>query len=58
MAFSIKKMFQKDKSTAGQVEQVQASTPKPLTTEVTSGKSEAKKQGKHGENGVCCGGCK
>jgi len=55
MSFSIKKLFQKDKGAAAtQAEQAQVSAAKPLATEVTTGK----RQPKHGENGVCCGGCK
>lgn len=62
IAPSIKKMFQKDQSAAGQVEQVQAGSVKEqgkeLGTEVSSGKGEVKEQGKHGDPGVCCGSCK
>ncbi|HTN33128.1 MAG TPA: CCGSCS motif protein [Marinobacter sp.] len=57
IALSIKNIFKKNKSAAGQVEQVQAYSPADLAQEVKSTSEASKKKPKHGENGVCCGGC-
>lgn len=57
IALSMKKLFKKDKSATGQVEQVQAYPPTELTQEVKSVGNDSKEKPKHGENGVCCGGC-
>lgn len=57
MALSIKKMFGKDKATVEQAEQVQAYSPKDLAQEAKGSNEVSKKKPKHGENGVCCGGC-
>jgi CCGSCS motif protein len=54
MAFSIKKIFKKDKSAAAQV---QTYSPKESAQEVKSSSDTSKKKPKHGEDGVCCGGC-
>jgi CCGSCS motif protein len=57
MALSIKNMFKKNKSAVEQAEQVQAYSPTELAQEVKSTSEGSKKKPKHGEDGVCCGGC-